>query len=383
MGEAGPESRGLLGALLRGRLPELRAAVATRVRAFDDPAAVPDPAYREGLEAALPAAVEHAIDCLEAGDARHPEVPVKVLAQARLDARDHVPLDLATRRYLAVNAIFGDFLAEEAERAGVGGAVLRRLLATQATRLDEMLAAAGAEHAREVRNRPTTAAERRRECVKRLLAGELVDRAELGYDLEGEHVALMAKGDAAKGQLRELAARLDRRLLAVRREEEPLWAAWLGGRRPMSTEEVLRALGEMPLDGVVLTVGEPGEGLEGWRFSHAQAKAALPIADRGGRPVVRFVDVALEAAVVRDELIAISLRRRYLEPLESMRDGGELARRTLRAYFAAERNVSATAAALGVDRRTVRNRLAAIEELLGRPLNGSAADMEIALRLGD
>jgi hypothetical protein len=383
MGEAGLESRGLLAARLRERSPELRAAVAARVRAFDDPAAVPDPAYREGLEAALPAAVEYAIACLEAGDGRRPEVPVEVLAQARLDARDHVPLDTATRRYLAVSALVGDFLAEEAERAEVSGTTLRRLLATQATRLDGMLAAAGAEHAREVRNRPTTAAERRRECVKRLLAGELVDRAELGYDLDGEHVALMAKGDAAKELLRELASRLDRRLLAVRREEEPLWAAWLGGRRPMATEEVVRALGEMALEGVVLTLGEPAEGLEGWRFTHAQAKAALPIADGGAPPVVRFVDVAVEAAIVRDELIAISLRRRYLEPLESSRDGGELARRTLRTYFAAERNVSATAAALGVDRRTVRNRLAAIEELLGRPLNGSAADMEIALRLGD
>jgi hypothetical protein len=383
MAEAGPESRGSLAARLRDRAPELRAAVATRVRAFDDPAAVPDPAYREGLEAALPAAVEYSLACLEGGDGRRPEVPVEVLAQARLDARDRVPLDTATRRYLAVNALFGDFLAEEAERAGVPGATLRRLLAVQATRLDELLAAAGEEHAREVRNRPATAAERRRECVKRLLAGELVDRAELGYDLDGEHVALMAKGDAAKGLLRELAARLDRRLLAVRREEEPLWAAWLGGRRAMATEDVVRALGELPLDGVVLTLGEPAQGLEGWRFTHAQAKAALPIADRGGAAVVRFVDVALEAAIVRDELLATSLRRRYLEPLEAARDGGVQARRTLRTYFAAERNVSATAAALGVDRRTVRNRLAAIEELLGRPLNGSAADMEIALRVGD
>jgi hypothetical protein len=383
MGAAGPESRGVLGARLRERLPELRAAVATRVHAFDDPAAVPDPAYREGLEAALPAAVEYSIACLEGGAGRRPEVPVEVLAQARLDARDRVPLDTATRRYLAVNALLGDFLAEEAERADVPGGELRGLLAVQATRLDEMLAAAGAEHAREVRNRPTTAAERRRECVKRLLAGELVDRAELGYELEAEHVALMAKGDAAKGLLRELAARLDRRLLAVRREEEPIWAAWLGGRRPMATEEVVMALAEMSIDGVVLTVGEPADGLEGWRFTHAQAKAALPIADRGTEPVVRFVDVALEAAVVRDELIALSLRRRYLEPLESARDGGAVARRTLRAYFAAERNLSATAAALGVDRRTVRNRLAAIEGLLGRPLNGSTADMEIALRLAD
>src|SRR6202000_1501023 len=106
MGEAGPENRGLLGARLRERLPELRVAVATRVRAFDDPAAVPDPAYREGLEAALPAAVEYAIACLEAGDARRPEVPVQVLAQARLDARDQVALDTATRRSPGGNPLF-------------------------------------------------------------------------------------------------------------------------------------------------------------------------------------------------------------------------------------------------------------------------------------
>ena len=116
MGVAGPESRGLLAARLRGRLAELRAAVATRIRAIDDPARVPDPAYREGLETALPAAVEYSIACLEGGEHRPPEVPVEILAQARLDARDRVPLDTATRRYLAVSAIFGDFLAEEAER---------------------------------------------------------------------------------------------------------------------------------------------------------------------------------------------------------------------------------------------------------------------------
>jgi PucR-like helix-turn-helix protein/diguanylate cyclase with GGDEF domain len=383
VGEAGPESRGTLAARLRQRLPELRAAAATRVRAIDDPSRVPDPAYREGLEAAVPAAVEYSIACLEGGEHRPPEVPVEVLAQARLDARDRVQLDTATRRYLAVNALVGDLLAEEAERAGIAGGPLRRLLAIQATSLDRLLAAAGAEHAREAQNRPTTVAERRRECVKRLLAGELVDTDGLGYELDWEHVALMAKGEGSKEALRDLAARLDRRLLAVRREEEPIWASWLGGRRPTAVSDVVRALVEMRLDGLTFTVGEPADGLEGWRFSHAQAKAALPVAARRGAPVVRFLDVAVEAAVVRDELIATSLRRRYLKPLEASRDGGELSRRTLRAYFAAERNVSATAAALNVDRRTVRNRLATIEGLLGRPLNGSAADMEIALRLGD
>jgi DNA-binding PucR family transcriptional regulator len=89
------------------------------------------------------------------------------------------------------------------------------------------------------------------------------------------------------------------------------------------------------------------------------------------------------AAIGRDDLLETSLRQLYLEPLEGGRDGGKVARETLRAYFAADRNVSSTAAALGVDRRTVRNRIRAIEELLGRPLRGSLADLEIALRLDD
>ena len=94
-----------------------------------------------------------------------------------------------------------------------------------------------------------SSAERRRECVKRLLAGELVDRSELGYDLDAQHLALMAKGEGVQEVMRELAARLDRRLLAVCREEEPIWACWLGGSRPLRAEQALRALGEIPWPG--------------------------------------------------------------------------------------------------------------------------------------
>jgi DNA-binding PucR family transcriptional regulator len=139
----------------------------------------------------------------------------------------------------------------------------------------------------------------------------------------------------------------------------------------------------MSLDRVFVTVGEPGEGLSGWRLSHRQAKAALPIAERRGQPVLRYGDVALLAAILRDDLVATSLHQLYLEPLERARDGGEVARETLRAYFAAERNISSTAAVLGVDRRTVTNRIRAIESLFGRPLKDFATELETALQLDD
>jgi hypothetical protein len=372
-----------LASRLRERLPEIQAAVATRVYAISDPQEVADPAYLQGLNAALAAAVEHRLAVLESGERHAPPVPPVLLAQARLDARDGVSLDTVLRRYFAGNALFGDFLVEEAERADVPNPALRRLLAAQATLGDRLLAAVSTEHAREAKNRPSNAAERRRECVKGLLAGELVDHSELGYDLDAHHLALMAKGEGAPEAMRALAAKLDRRLLAVCREEEPVWACWLGGRSPLGAEQALRAFGEISPDGAFVTVGEPSQGLAGWRLSHRQAKAALPVAERRGQATLRYADVALLASVLHDDLAATSLRQLYLEPLESARDGGKVARATLRAYFATERNISSTAAVLGVDRRTVTNRLHGVEDLFGRPLKDFATELETALQLDD
>jgi len=372
-----------LGARLRERLPELQGAIATRIYSISDPREVADPGYLQGLNEAVAAAIEYRLGVLEGGERQAPDVPAVLLAQARLDARDGVPLDTVLRRYFAGNALFGDFLVEEAERAEVPSAALRPLLAAQATLGDRLIAAVSEEHAREAKNRPRSAAERRRQTVKALLAGELVDYSELGYDLDAHHLAVMAKGEGAAELMRGIAERLDRRLLAVQREEEPILACWLGGMRPLAATDAVAALAAAAPERVFITVGEPGEGLAGWRFSHHQAKAALPIAERRREAVLRYADVAVLASIARDDLLATSLRRLYLEPLERSRDGGRAARETLRAYFEAERNISSTAAALGVDRRTVRNRLRAIEELLGRPLTGSLADLEIALRLDD
>jgi hypothetical protein len=102
---------------------------------------------------------------------------------------------------------------------------------------------------------------------------------------------------------------------------------------------------------------------------------------RGPSGLVRYGDVALLASMLCDDLLSTSLRQLYLDPLKGERDGGKVARKTLRAYFSARRNVSSTAAALGVSRRTIGNRLHAIEERLGRELDSSAAELEAVLRL--
>jgi DNA-binding PucR family transcriptional regulator len=131
----------------------------------------------------------------------------------------------------------------------------------------------------------------------------------------------------------------------------------------------------------LLGVGEPGRGLAGWRQTHHQARAALSVAVRSAEPVVRYADAALLASVLKDDLLAASLRQMYLEPLAAERDGGGELRETLRAYFSAGRNVSVAGESIGVTRQAVARRLRAAEAKIGRSLISCGADLEVALRL--
>lgn len=374
----------MLASRLRTRFPEIEASLAALVDTISNPHEVPDPIYLDSLHGLRTAILEYAADVVEFGERRAAEVPPAVRAVARMAARSGVALDTVLRRYAAANAFIGDVLLEEAERAEVTSPVLRRVLHRQATLFGHLLEAVTEAHVREAKSRPTTSQAWRHSYIEGLLVGRLPNSGvELDYDLDGHHIGLMVRGNGAHEVIRELAKRLDRRLLAGSPEEESVWVCWLGGASPLEAEQALRALREIALDEVFVGVGEPGERLSGWRLSHRQAKAALPIAERRGEHVVRYADVAVLASILRDDLGTLSLRQLYLEPLESGRDGGRAARETLRAYFATERNISSTAAALGVDRRTVTNRIRAIEELFGRPLSDFATDLETALRLAD
>lgn len=370
-----------LASRFRTRFPELEASLSTLVDGISNRRDVAD--YLDSLHANRTAILEYIADVIEIGERRAADVPQAVHTAARLAARSGVSLDAVLRRYSVGNAFVGDVLIEEAEHAGISAPDLRHLLHRQATTFDCLHEAVSEEYVREAKRRPTTMA-LRHDYIRGLLVGRLPSgEVELDYDLDGHHLGLMATGEGAHGVMRALAKGLDRRLLAGGRDEESAWACWLGGRSPLEPEQALQALGEIALDQVFVAVGEPGEGLSGWRLSHRQAKAALPIAERRGQHIVRYADVAVLASILLDDLGTISLRRLYLEPLESGRDGGQVARETLRAYFATERNISSTAAALCVDRGTVKNRLRGVEELFGRPLSDFATDLEIALRLAD
>ncbi|HEX7245612.1 MAG TPA: helix-turn-helix domain-containing protein [Solirubrobacterales bacterium] len=369
---------------LERRRGEIEEATLTRVYSVADPTEDSDPAYLDGLRTAVSAALGYGIEALRRSEDRPAPIPTSLLSQARLAARNGVELDTVLRRYLAGHALLDDFLIEESERGGLpGGSSLKRLLWVEAAALDRLLSAVSEEYAREVAARPGSPAERRAKQIERLLAGEPLDASGLGYDLEAHHTGLVASGQQSEQVLRELAAALDCNLLLLRREADCAWA-WLGGRRrALSFEEIECALRQLSPAEATLTVGEPGHGLASWRLTHRQALAAMTVAQRGERALTRYADVALLASILQDDLLVASLRQLYLEPLEQDRDGGEVARQTLRAYFAAEQNVSSAAAALGINRSTVANRLRATEERIGRHLGCCALELSLALRLGE
>lgn len=361
---------------LRAERHELEQAVAARVRAIADQQEPQDPIYLEGLRAAVNAAIDYGLSGVELGD--RVQLPPILLAQARLAARFGVSLDTVLRRYFAGYTIFCDFVAEAARPAN--GSRLREILRSQAQLFDRLLAEVTEEYRREPPRLLSSPEERRAEQVEKILAGELADFVELGYELQDWHVAAVTSDGASTEVLGEIGAALDRRVLEVRQQDGQSWV-WLGGRRQLDMSEFLESLARRWPGDVPLALGEPGEGMSGWRLSHRQARAVWSVGNRGGKGITRYADVALLASMLRDELLTTSLHQMFIEPLEAERDGSRVLMETLQAYFAAGRNVSSAASALKVTRQTVANRLRAVETSLGRSLLQCGLGLEAALLL--
>jgi hypothetical protein len=372
------EQRAAVAVRLRERQPEIEQAVMARVQGIASPSESDDPEYLAGLHAVLIAAVDFSLTVVERGEERAPPIPAAFLTQAKMAARNGVELEIVLRRLFAGYGVLGEFVIDEsASGAPMGEKVLSRLIRGQAALFDRVVAKVIAEYTSEVDERFSSAEGRRRKRVQRLLAGEVLEAGDLGYDLSSEHLGIAARGSSAGAEVRGLAAQLGCRVLIVEQSDGVVWG-WFGGRTCPDPAEVLR-LASPP--NVCIGVGEPGAELSGWRMTHRQATAALAIAGRREDRMVRYADIALLSSISQDQMLSSSLRRMYLDPLHDDRDGGQMICQTLRAYFASGRQVSSTAAALRVSRQTVAKRLTLVEARLDRPLAKCALELEAALRL--
>ncbi len=369
---------------LRSRLDEIEEAIVTRLLDVDSASAWEgEDELRRGQRETIRACLEAALLVIE----HEPDfegmqiIPPAALIQARKVAQAGLTLTAVLRRYLDGYGLFWDFLLEEIHRAEMTEPERAALLRAASTRLSsaaaQVMPMVAATHAQETTRGMQSREERTSAIVQALLGGAPVDTSELDYDVDADHVGIIATGPNAMGTVQMLAMKLNRPLLRIPRCDGTVWA-WLRGGDPLPSN--LPSLGDVA-SSIRLAVGEPGAGRSGFRRTHRQAQAAMQVALNQRQLMTRYADVLLLVPAIQDAQAGDSLISIYLSPLEESPEKDPTLKETLQAYFEAERNTSATAARLKVDRRTATTRLRAVEDRLGFPIYTRHAELEIALRL--
>ncbi len=207
----------------------------------------------------------------------------------------------------------------------------------------------------------------------------------LGYSFERTHLAAIVWSEGDGGGVAELervAGALARgagaeRALTAPATSAALWV-WVATGGDPDTTELEGLLAE--LGHVRVALGSVGEGIEGFRSSHADAFAAQRLMARlGSQPhLVRYADVKVVALLTQDESRALAF---VTETLGELERGPAVLRETLRTYLRAQSNATRAAEQLYAHRNTVVARLAKAEELLPRPLASSALDVAVALEV--
>jgi hypothetical protein len=348
---------------------------------MEEEAPTRDLEYHRGLREAASCGVDYGIALLEEGAGQGPQVPIALIGQARLAARQGIPLETVIRRYMAGKTLLDNFMVGEAATMGVRDpTLLQDALAAHGTAFDRLLSTVTEEYRQEEQGRQRSSGDRQLERVRRLLAGELIDPSCLDYDLNRYHLGVVVGSPSAREIIRLLAAETDSRSLFVKATHGEAWA-WLGSKEPLDAEAVSRLAARASSPAVPIALGEPAHGRNGWRRTHRQARASISVAQLAPSGFARYADVAMVLTAAESPLMATSLQEMYLAPLREAREDGEVLRDTLRAYFSANRNSNSAASALKVTRQTVANRLGQVEARIGQPLSTCADAVNAALRM--
>jgi hypothetical protein len=99
--------------------------------------------------------------------------------------------------------------------------------------------------------------------------------------------------------------------------------------------------------------------------------------------VVRFADLRLLAAVLRDGELATGFVERELGELDHPSERTRELRATLRSYLEHSQSVTATAALRQRDRKTIVRQLRAAEQLIDHTVSERSDELLIALRIAE
>lgn len=374
--------RRMLAGKLRTHRSEIEQDICDRIAAIGESAGNASYATSRATRKLVHSALEHGISSLELGERRPCVLPPTLSASARNAAWMSISLETLLMRYVAGYSLFRDVLLREAEPQTTKHPpyILRAILRSTDVQFERMLKLIGAEYQSEMTNRSRSSAVLHLERIRGLLSGDSIELAGESYNLTATHIGIVGVGEHLGNSIAGAAKALRGQLLAASPEPRELWA-WIGVQGIPPQAELAKALEGQLNSESCIAVGEPAVGLPGWRLTHRQAAAAVPLVQHGEGRLVFFSSVAQTASALNDDLLRESLGNRHLEPLSRERDGGTILRETLRAYFAADRNVSSAAAALGLRRHTITNRLRTVERRLECDLPSCASELELALKL--
>ena len=375
--ESSARVRAELAALLERRGKDAEAAIVAHYRNSDlgrdlDPESA----------AALPLIVSEVLRIvrqrLGEGDTWDAELPPMLAASIHHMARIGMTLDEAVRSYTVTGAGLAEFIVAHLGELERPEEAMRYMMSQRGVNDDRMMAAFAAEYEAEMERLAATPSTHLVERVNGLLDGGSGDFTDLEYRLDAWHLGVVAQGPKADLFCRRLAELLGCELLFVQRPHEMAWA-WLGCRRQIPFAELERAFAASE-NSVSIATGEPRQGVQGWRRTHREAREAAAVTLLGTAKLARYSDEALLVTALGSEVAGRALLDRYLAPLGSHRDCASL-RQTLRTYLDLDCNAASAAAALGVDRHTVKRRLGRIEEAVGESVSTRRTEFDVALRL--
>lgn len=312
------------------------------------------------------------------------EPPAFAVEEARVAATLGIRLNALLHTYrIGQRVIFEDVIAKAQEQIpdeGVRNAILRVVSRWLFGYVDWLSSRITDAYERERDLLVQDREQRKRQLIRRVLDGESVDTGgQLGYELDRDHLAVVAWGQKPGHALSALGDATGLSLLKAVNSDGTVWA-WLGVRE--FGEQKLRAVRRFePADGTRLAFGEPAPGADGFRQSHRQALTAHHIADAGDESVTWHSDVAVLALALQDPALARQFVRRELGPLADRDERSEMLRETLSVYFRCGHNGASAAAALKIHDRTVLYRIRSIEKRLGYPISERREELGMALRL--
>ncbi len=230
------------------------------------------------------------------------------------------------------------------------------------------------------------------ETVRSILAGDAIDEEvagrRLGYELRRHHVGLRVS--SRSGELRGLeraAAEATAALGVGASLIVPSGVAsldlWCGSYNPIAVAE-LEAY--TPPDGIGVAAGASGQGIAGFRRSHAEALRAARIAALAretATPVTTFARVELVSLLAGDLPSARTFVGGRLEGLGAPTEPCARLRETVLAFLTSGGSSTRVAKQLHVHQNTVAYRVRRAEELLGRRVTESPVELVCALTLAD